>query len=285
MAFTEHDPQQLQPLFAAPFLYAEQLMRASSVLTVPIECLAETGLAEAGQRPIFVFSPGRTGSTLLMQVMTEAGLQCASEPDMLTQIGRMGRADRHKLPPGAETLLAGACIGALGRALGEHVVIKLRSQCNTRPLAFLDASPGCRVVFMLRRMMPWALSRHRVFQEPADSVAAVLRHGVDALDKLLGAGVPMSVLWFERLVADPVGALAACAADLGLPELEVDAARLSGIMSADSQEGTGIARDLVRGLPVQDGFIEQFRIEWEQARNGAEWSAPTEALLSEMWVR
>ena len=276
--FTCHAAGDMAALFSAPFLFIEQLRLAFQVIAVPFERLDELEPDAPATQPVFVFSPGRTGSTLLARVLGAAGLACASEPDMLTQVAWMGRPNRLRLP-GAEALLAGACVSALGRALGPGAFIKLRSQCNERPLAMIEATPGCRVIFMLRGMTGWALSRHRVFQEPPQSVAAVLRQAMDSLDKLAGAGVTFDVLWFETLAADPEAALRICA-----PGRKVSRRRLARVMAADSQEGTVLARSLVHGLPVQDGFMAAFAEAWDEARAGAVWSDQTESLLAEMWA-
>ena len=276
--FSLHDRAVLQPLFAAPFLFPEQLRRAAGIVSVPFERLAECGLPGAGLQPCFIFSPGRTGSTLLVRLLEAARIACVSEPEMLEQVVWMGEENRRALPVGTETDLVGACIAALGRARGDRLFIKLRSQCNERPLAMTQSSPGCRVVFMLRRAAPWALSRHRVFSEPAAAVAAVLRQAIAALDELAGAGVPLEILWFETLAVDPLAALRLCA-----PRAELHPAALARVMAGDSQDGTIIAKSVVGALPVRREFMAEFAQAWAAARAGAVWRARTEALLAQMW--
>ena len=278
--FSVHDQAALTRLFAAPFLFPEQWRLAAHIVSVPFEQLAEAGLPGPALQPCFVFSPGRTGSTLLVRLFEAAGLACASEPDMLQQVVWMAADDRAKLPPDADTRLAGACIAALGRVRGNGVIVKLRSQCNERPLAITRSSPGCRAVFMLRRMAPWALSRHRVFAEPPAAVASVLRQALDALDTLGLAGVPLDVLWFETLAADPMAALRICA-----PRTRPNASALSRVMASDSQQGSAIARSLVRHQRVQPEFMADFAAAWAVARAGAAWTTQTEALLAQMWER
>ena len=276
--FSLHHRSALSELFAAPFLFPEQLRHAAGIVSVPFERLAECGLPGAGLQPCFIFSPGRTGSTLLVRLLEAAGLACVSEPDMLQQVVWMGEETWRTLPAGTVTELAGACIAALGRARGDGLFIKLRSQCNERPLVVTRSSPGCRAVFMLRRVAPWAASRHRVFGEPASAVAAVLRQGMDALDTLAGAGVPLDIIWFEDLAADPMAALRVCA-----PQATLDPATLARVMAGDSQDGTIIAKSVVGARPVQRGFKAEFAAAWAAARAGAGWHARTEALLAQMW--
>ena len=275
--FSLHERADLARLFAAPFLFPEQWRLAAGVLSVPFEQLADAGLPGPALQPCFVFSPGRTGSTLLVRLLEAAGLACVSEPDMLQQVVWMDE-DRRKLPADTASCLAGACIAALGRARGNGVIIKLRSQCNEKPLVITRSAPGCRAVFMLRRVTPWALSRHRVFLEPPKAVAAVLRQAIDALDTLAGAGVPMQILWFEALAADPMSVLR-----LFAPSLHAETARVASAMATDSQQGTPIARSVVASRPVQAGFMGEFTTAWRAARASAVWSAATETLVKRMW--
>ena len=277
--FTTHDLPGMAKLLGAAFMFNDQLETAQSVISVPFERLDEA-VPKAGARPVLVFSPGRTGSTLLIRLLSAAGIACASEPDMLTQVVGIPRSALALLPTGTREALARACIAQLGRALGTGVVIKLRSQCNARPLLLTDAARGCRVVFMLRGVQGWALSRHRSFIEPPETVASILRQAIDALDKLAFSGAVFDVLWFETLAADPASALRICA-----PGVAVDEAVVAGVMARDSQEGTAIARELVAAAPAQDGFLTQFTLDWAAARAGAEWHPSTEALLAEAWAR
>ncbi len=279
VVFTLHTEAALGRLFAAPFMFPEQRRLASQLLSVPFEQLGPPGEAAPPIGPVLVFSPGRTGSTLLTRLLAAAGRPCASEPAMLAQVAWMGEEHRTRRE-GTATLLAGACIGSLCRVLGPDTVIKLRSQCNERPLAMVDAARGCRVVFMLRRVESWAISRHRVFAESPVAVAAVLRQAVDALDTLCEAGVAFDVLWFETLAADPAAALRACA-----PGLQADPALLCRVMRRDSQHGTDIARSVVAGRRVADGFMPAFEAAWAAAGIGAARNARSASLLARMWGR
>jgi hypothetical protein len=269
--------QRLNALFAAPFLYTAQLRDAVGMASVPFERLAELEGNLPAPRPTLIFSPGRTGSTLLARLLAASGAPCASEPDMPTQVCRFNREDRMRMGFAMEPALLRACVVALCRALGPAPFIKLRSQCNARPLALLAAAPGASAIFLVRRMRPWARSRHMAFGEPPLAVAFVLREAIDALDKLQSAGVPFRVLWFEDLVRDPAGALRAC-----VPAHLVNRAAVARVMAEDSQGGTGVARDAVAASSADPGFGPGFEAAWEAARAGAEWGPGTLALLAAM---
>ncbi len=280
--YTTHEAP-FAALFGAPFLYAAQLRDARHVVTVPYERLAELEPETPGPPPVLVFSPGRTGSTLLTRLLSAANAACASEPDLLAQVSRFGREDRLRMGLAMEPALLRACLVALTQALGQPVplvhsaFIKLRSHCNARPLPLVEAVAGARAIFMLRRARPWAVSRHRAFGETPLSVAAVLREAADALDKLAGGAAPLQVLWFEDLVREPVQTLLAC---LGPGFL--DEAAIARAMAGDAQDGTSVGREALAGAVVDAGFGEAFVAAWGQARAGAQWSGETEALLREM---
>jgi hypothetical protein len=267
----------LPGLFEAPFMYGAQLSGAAGVVTVPFERLAELEPPGCAPRPTLIFSPGRTGSTLLARLLRAAGAPCASEPDMLTQVCRFVREDRRRIGLEMEVALLRACLVSLGAALGPAPFIKLRSQCNARPLPLLEAVPGATAAFILRGRHAWARSRYRAFAEPPASIAAVLREAIDALDKLLGAEAPCQVIWFEALRRDPLGVLVTALGQDGASSLAVEQ-----VMARDAQAGTRIAQEHVAGLAVDDGFAPAFDLAWAEARQGAAWSDATLGYLEAM---
>ena len=275
--FTVHDASEVAQLFAAPFLFVAQLQMAVRVISVPFERLAELDAPDPLPHSIYVFSPGRTGSTLLARLLQAAGQAAVSEPDLLAQVALVESDEWEQVPAGMDTALAKCCVDALSRTLGRGAFIKLRSQCNDRPMPLLAAAPGCRVVFMLRGAATWGLSRHRAFGESAEIVAVFMLQAFIALDALLASGVQCDVLWFEALVTDPGAALRICA-----PGCVIEAGKLAEIMAEDSQKGTVVAREALRATAVQQGFIADFAGFWVKYRTGFTWSPRTEALVAEM---
>jgi hypothetical protein len=278
--FTCHAQDDLPGMFEAPFLYLEQLRTAGSVIAVPFERLDELGLAEGGAAPVFVFSPGRAGTTLLARMLVAAGEPCASEPDMLTQSVCLTQTQRQMLPPGMDGVLSTMCVESLGRVLGRGAFIKLRSQCNEGAMTLVGAAPWSRVIFMVRGARSWAASRHRAFREPPNHLAMLLRHAMEALDSMVRADVQVDIVWFETLVADPLAALRFCA-----PDAQPDPARIAEVMARDSQGGTLLAREKVGMADLAPGFFTTFTAFWHGARATADWTPKTWALLEEMWAK
>jgi len=278
--FTCHAQEGLPGLFEAPFLYLEQLRTAGSVISVPFERLEELGLTAGGAAPVFIFSAGRAGTTLLARLLVAAGVPCASEPDMLTQVVCLPEVQRQMLPPGMEGVLSAMCVESLGRVLGRGVFIKLRSQCNEGAITLVGAAPWSRVIFLVRGARSWAISRNRAFGEPPNHLAMVLRHAMEALDSLVRADVQLDMLWFEAPVSDPLAALRFCT-----PDAQPDPARIAAVMARDSQGGTLLAREKVGMADPSPGFFTTFTAYWHGARATADWTPRTWALLDEMWAR
>jgi hypothetical protein len=276
--FTCHAQHDLPALFAGPFLYVEQLRSAGSVVSVPFERLDDLPPANAVPAPVFIFSPGRAGTTLLSSILSAAGLPSASEPDMLTQAACLTEAQLQPLAQGTDRMMAATCVQSLARVLGPGAFLKLRSQCNARPLALVEASPGCRVIFVLRKAMGWAMSRKRAFNEPPNHIAMLLHQALDAHDQMVRAQVEIDILWFETLVGDPMAALRLCA-----PHARPDPARIAASMARDAQSGTTLAREMLAPAEIDHAYFNDFEAQWHGAQAGAQWTPRTWALRDEMW--
>jgi hypothetical protein len=249
----------------APFLFGVQLQTAQSVVTVPFERLAELPGADNPCVPVFIFSPGRAGSTLLSRLLHAVGAGCASEPDFPTQLCRLESAEQARLTPSLEQAVLRAGMQSLAALLGPALFVKLRSQCNARPDLFMAALPRARPVFLFRRHSEWALSRHRAFAEPPDMVADILRTAVVAVDRLTRGGWPPDILWFEDLAANPAGLLADLLRDRVMSRRTLQAL-IAPVMAEDSQHGTALARDVIRAREVDAAFLAGFHAEWAERR-------------------
>ncbi len=274
--FTCHAHNDLRAILAAPFLYMEQFRTAGSVISVPFERLKELKLE--GSAVALIFSPGRAGTTLLSIVLTAAGLPSASEPDMLTQAACLTDEQLQLLPKGTDRMMAAICIGSLARVLGSGAYLKLRSQCNARPLSLVNALPGSRVIFMMRKAMGWAMSRKRAFGERPDHIAMLLREALEAHDKMVRAHIHIDILWYETLVSDPLAALRLCA-----PDARPDYARIAAAMARDAQDGTILARNKLAPVELDMAYYTEFEAQWHGAQATVNWTPRTWALRDEMW--
>jgi hypothetical protein len=177
-------------------------------------------------------------------------------------------------------MMAATCVESLARVLGPGAFLKLRSQCNARPLALVEATPGCRVIFVLRKAMGWAMSRKRAFGEPPNHIAMLLREALEAHDRMVRAQTNIDVLWFETLVGDPLAALRLCA-----PDAQPDPARIAAAMARDAQDGTMLARNMLAPAETDHIYFAQFEAQWHGAQAGAQWTPRTWTLRDKMWEK
>jgi len=257
---------------AAPFFYVTQIERTQAMLTVPFERVGEMDPPARYLAPRFIFSMGRTGSTLLVRLFQALGIGSASEPDIFTQICELTEAQQAVLGPEMEAALLRASLISLARFAGPAPFIKLRNHCNRRPEALMR-QPGARAILMLRHAEPWAISRYRAFDESPIVVAHHLRDSILAYEILLATGHPPTLIWFEDLVADPVRELGRLLDGFDLTN-PFARASIAAVMARDSQEGTALARPSLKDTGDEAAFLKQFWIEWKALRGNTRLTQP-----------
>lgn len=267
VVFTDLPADFRSAVFAEPFLYGAQLDQARQAWSVPVERLAEVVPAPPQLAPVLLFSPGRSGSTLLARMADRAFACAASEPDTLTRLAIMTGDERCLLPDAAAAAIVRATAASLARYLGPAPLIKLRSQCNARADLLLRALPQAQAAFLFRAPFGFARSRNRAFGEPAEDIARQLGEAVLALLHAQRAGRAPQVLWYEALQEDAACCLRALlgprAAALGeVPRADAHAIAEGPALPWDSQAGSGISRDALRGLQVAEGFDAAFAAAW-----------------------
>jgi hypothetical protein len=271
--YTLHSEAGLRLALEAPFLYDAALDHASGLLSVPFERLPELDPGGAS-RPCFIFSLGRTGSTLLVRLLRAVGCDAASEPDWFTQLCRLDSRECHLIGPSMLAALVSAGVTSLASVLGPAPFIKLRSHCSARADLLAGALPAMRAVLMLRGRRGWALSRRLAFRETPETIANILLEGIAAFDLLSASGIPPLVLWYEDLLADPAAALRAL-----LPGRPVDDAALLPVLREDSQADTKLARSVLASQTIDDAFMPAFDQAWHAVRDRAAVSVSSRALV------
>lgn len=219
-------------LEAAPFYYLHLRRTARRLLAVPIEH-GSLNAAPAYADPVFVFSPGRCGSTLLSGILAHAGVRGVSEPDFYTQMSSLFWSyPRNPLREPFRRAMW-AMTQDLAAALGGAPVVKLRAESCRAPELFVR-SPQARAIVLVRGFEGWARSTARIFGAgPGKSVRKYMR----ALScfAYLRRNAVCHLLRYEDLVADPETTCAALSRFLGVdvaPEAAASAA------AHNSQQGT-----------------------------------------------
>jgi len=263
-----------ETLLSAPFLYMAQRDRGQVAALVPFAKLAEvTGAPDGEAAPVFIFSFGRTGSTLLGKLIACITPRSFLEPDTVTQLATF-RKTLTEFPAAMQQQLIWSAIAPFQQthieAAGDaRSVIKLRSQANGVAADIAGVFPKARYVFMTRDRKAWAKSTYRAFHITPEAAAARLVQGVAAVHALTGMGVDLAVISYEDVVADP--ARAVCR----LMGLEPDAdpallARLRHVMAQDSQASARISRDKTgQKAKGEEEWMAAFEAVWAARRPAA----------------
>lgn len=274
-------------LSAAPFMYQAQFDRAEYLLALPYADFLR--LAESipfdDKALICLHNIGRCGSTVLSRALNQIdGVMALSEPDVLTNFVQL-----RELPPDERSGLLRACLRWLCRPaiVGDHrrALIKFRNQATAVMGLYVAALPQALHLFMLRNVLDWLASFHRLHvkraaqptrytrQQTIDQQASYygcpraeierLAHpsiqSYFALEgraigwlfmlerylELVETGATIAALRYEDLQSNRDALLLALLKMIGLPDSSLTAARRA--FASDAQAGTKLARDSKRG--------------------------------------
>ncbi len=185
---------------------------------------------------MFLFSPGRCGSTLLSRILYGARITSVSELDFYTQVACQFWSSPFN-PARRPFLDAMWNLSAdLSAALGGVPVVKLRAEC-ARPPGLFVRDQASRTLVMFRGFEAWARSTTRVFG--AGPHKAVRKY-LTALRCYAGLRrrSRCHLMRYEDWLARPAGAAEELGRFLGTP-IPPDA--VSRALKTDSQEGTPLA--------------------------------------------
>ena len=252
------DPKGAQ---SAPFYYLHLRREARSVVSVPWE---QGPLASSTARsPIFLFSPGRCGSTLLSRILSAAGSTNVSEPDFYTQSTSALCASRFN--PFRATIqtairdMGGDLAAALDPA--QSPVVKLRAESCRAPDLLLAPNER-RTLFMTRGFEAWARSNGRAFRNGArKSVRKYLR--AMACYAYLKRNSDCHLLKYENLLESPLSVTEALARFLGR---DICAEAVRRTMKEDSQDGTPLRQGARPDLPGWEQRFDQTMALWNSDR-------------------
>lgn len=220
----------------APFMYNAQFDQASCTATARVADLLAGPLAGVSVQPVFIFSIGRCGSTLLANLSKAARIPTYSECDALHDLASPGEA----APAQAGIDRVTAVVRALSLAVQDPVIaIKMRSSSNADVAYFMAAFPEARFVFISRELGSWAASGINSFDWGPKRLLQRVIAGAEAHRQLQAAGKLSAFVRYEDLVTDTAGCMAAIFGDRGAactPE------RLAEVMGSDSQNNT-LGRD------------------------------------------
>jgi hypothetical protein len=244
----------------APFYYLYLRRNARRVVFVPWEAgpLA-SGVARA---PVFLFSPGRCGSTLLARILSAGGTANVSEPDFYTQLtGALCASPYNPWRPQIQ-----AAVAAMGTDLAaaldprQSPVVKLRAEsCRAPELLLQSREP--RTLFMTRGFEAWARSNGRAFGNPARKTVGKYLRAMTcyAWQKRHS---DCHLVRYEDLLAAPLPATQALARFLGR---DIAADTVTATMKEDSQDGTPLGQGARPDKPGWERRFDETMALWNSA--------------------
>ncbi|MCY4071013.1 MAG: hypothetical protein OXG60_06920 [Chloroflexi bacterium] len=274
-------------LSRAPFMYQAQFDKAEFLVALPYADFL--GLAEAipfdDRALLCLHNIGRCGSTVLARALNEIDdVITLSEPDALTNFVKL-----RGLPPKERGDLLRASARWLCRPaiVGDHrrIVIKFRNQATAVMGLYVEALPKALHLFMVRNVLDWLASFHRLHVKraalpkryPREQVidqqasyygcprAEIERLAHPSIEsyrvlegraigwlfmleqylELVDSGAAVAALRYEDLQSDRDELLLALLKMMGLPDTGLNTARRA--FKSDAQAGTKLARDGGRG--------------------------------------
>ena len=244
---------------AAPFYYLYLRRTARRIVSVPWEQGAL--MQGAARAPVFLFSPGRCGSTLLGRILFAAGVANVSEPDFYTQATAALAASRAN-PFRATIAKAAAAMGSdLAAALNPSAVVKLRAESCRAPDLLVQPQER-RTLFMTREFESWARSNGKAFGNAAPKSVGKYMRALGCY-AWLRRNSDCHALRYEDLLADAPAAMAALGRFL---VREISPEAVLSTMTEDSQEGTPLAQGARAGRPGWEKRFDETMALWNSAR-------------------
>ena len=245
----------------APFYYLHLRRTARTVFSVPWECGAVRGTT--ARSPIFMFSPGRCGSTLLSHILFEAGIANVSEPDFYTQAtSQVAASALNPFRSAMRTTLL-----SMGHDLCDALsksgptVAKLRAESCRAPELLLAASER-RTVFMTRGFEDWVRSTGRAFRNGPRKMVRKYLTALSGHD-YLRQNSDCHLVRYEELIADPSATVEKLAHFL---QAAITPEAVAAAMKKDSQEGTPLAQGTRGDAPGWEERLEKTLALWNSDR-------------------
>jgi len=235
----------IQKLRDAPFANVYARTEARSVLSVPWEA-GPVNRPSVKADPIYVFSSGRCGSTLLHNILTAAGINGVSEPDIATALISPVYGKYPPLRP-ILRLVTRIFVRDLVSAMGDNggpLVVKLRSQFNRAAEPLLKGARERRTIFMTRDFASWSQSVGQLFRVTPAYLIQEYRRSLKCYAYLRQAS-HCHFLRYEDLVSEPGKEMARLSQFLGH---EIAGHAIDEAMAVGSQKGTRLEKVSEKGL-------------------------------------
>lgn len=244
-----------------PFFYLDQFHKATALRFVPFETAIDLSRdSRKLERPIFVFSIGRAGSTLVSKLLNLAQVTSLSEPDVLLDLGAAKKTGVCKIGSLEWHAIYQYCLAKLSESVGHptRLAIKFRAQSSNlaHVNALYDLYPNALYVFLFRDPANWARSCEKSFGFHEDTMKWLLTQNLKSAAALLEKGANLQTWRFEDIVEDPHAFLAKTTGERSSPRQSRQIDDLMGKDSQDGMFGRGTAAHAGSGgTPRTDAFL------------------------------
>lgn len=240
-----------------PFFYQWQRGNIKELYSIPFSQYQKINLENKSVEPLFVFSIGRCGSTLLVNLCKSLGKKTISEPDYLADI--KNRVCENETKENISKILKWNT-DLFSDLFGKNPLIKLRGSSINDIEIFVDTFPESQYIFMLREPIAWAKSNMKAFNDSPEELAEYLKQGVESYDKFMQRGITPNLIWYEDLVKDPSKTLQSVFKDSNLINSKKE--MILEVMSKDSQEGSSISQGQLAKIELKSEFLDSFKQHW-----------------------
>jgi len=210
--------------------------------------------------PIFIFSSGRCGSTLLSKLISSFEILSISEPDFYNHLTiQYGHYRNESILLHTQKVIQIMTADLLEPFNTKNAVLKLSSNANFFPQLILSV---CRkkpkVIFMLRNFIDWIKSRKKAFNT---DIQIDFQDYLRALEsfKFIKNNCEYCLITYEELVSHPKISIQKLADFLMVQEFNRE--RIDKIFLEDSQENTNLSRKNLNEISYQshdDTLLHKF---------------------------
>lgn len=259
-SFTFVDGPDSDKLINATFVYQTQFADARNLVSVPIEYLEQRS-QEINADPVFLFSVGRCGSTLINHLFRaiKGGLSL-SEPDIYYYLYCL--LENNDVT--ASFVSDISYIATQNLIMGERfrsaapLIVKHRSQAF--PIADLLTArmPGCKKIFLHRNPESWFASMRRTF---GSDITYAANYWIEMAEKYVqfkDQGIDFISVAYEDFMENPSAIFRDLLAKCEISETLSDA-EICQVLEKDSQENSRYSRQKLKHKPMTDSAeIEEF---------------------------
>lgn len=215
--------------------------------------------------PIFIFSSGRCGSTLLSKLISSFDILSISEPDFYNHLTlQYGNYRNESILLHTQKVMQIMTADLLEPFQPKNAVLKLSSNANFFPQLILSVCrKKPRVIFMLRNFIDWVKSRKKAFNT---DIQIDFQDYLRALEsfKFIKNNCEYCLVIYEELLSKPNVHIKKISDFLKVREFNQN--QIDEIFLKDSQENTNLSRKNLNEISYQSHDDDSLHKFWKNNR-------------------